>query len=110
MAAIKRVLKLQVDTATVDVPVRIYTPYLDRGSWFCKCEIQWPDRRSSLDAGGVDAVQALLHAMQMVGAALYASPEHKSGRLSWTSPGDGYGFPVGRGSRDLLEGQDAEFL
>ncbi len=111
MSVIERQLKLDVGgDKSITVPVRIFSPYLDGGSWFCKWEIQWPDRLFSIDAGGVDAVQALLHAMQMVGAALYCSEEHKSGHLSWTEGHKGYGFPVTNSIRDLLEGDDAEFL
>lgn len=76
----------------------------------CHWEIKWPDRVRQNTAGGIDAIQALLHAMQMVGIEIYTSEEHRSGNLRWTVPGEGYGFPLTGGCRDLLEGDDAKFL
>ncbi len=48
--------------------------------------------------------------MQMVGIELYMSEKHRSGRLKWIEIGQGYGYPLTLGCRDLLEGEDAEFL
>jgi hypothetical protein len=61
-------------------------------------------------AGGVDAVQALDLAMRMIGAQIYASDHHASGKLMWLEPGKGYGFPVTKGIRDLLTGDDRNLL
>lgn len=59
-----------------------------------------------MSAGGVDAVQALELALKIIGAQLYASDHHASGRLMWEAPGKGYGFPVPTSMRDLLIGDD----
>ena len=59
---------------------------------------------------GVDAVQALLFALQMIGAEVYTSSQHQSGRLEWLERGRGYGFPVPDNIRDLLVGDDKRFL
>jgi hypothetical protein len=59
---------------------------------------------------GVDAVQALELALRIIGAHIYASEHHKSGKLMWLEPGDGYGFPLTSGSRDLLIGNDKKFF
>ena len=38
----------------------------------------------------------------MIGAEIYASEEHRSGRLVWSDGWKGYGFPVPGRIRDLL--------
>jgi hypothetical protein len=48
-------------------------------------------------------------AFQMIGADLYTSSYHKSGRLMFDEPGQGYGFPVPNSLRDLLIGHDREY-
>ena len=105
-----RVLQLRRPDGETDVEVRIYAPVEDAGSWFCRYEIDWPGGTRRLDAGGVDSAQALHHAMQMVGAELYTSEAHQAGDLFWDKPGNGFGFPVSAGIRDLLQGDDARFL
>jgi uncharacterized protein DUF6968 len=57
-----------------------------------------------------DAIQALLHALEMIGAEIYTSEEHRSGRLVWSDGWKGYGFPVSGRIRDLLVGDDAKFF
>jgi hypothetical protein len=55
---------------------------------------------------GGDAVQALVLALQMVGAELYTCPEYEAGRLTWDwgrVKGD-LGFPVPDNIRDVLPG------
>jgi len=55
-------------------------------------------------------VQALEIALRLIGAQLYASTYHQEGTLVFGKPGAGYGFPVPVNMRDLLVGDDAEFL
>jgi hypothetical protein len=59
---------------------------------------------------GADSVQALLVALKMIGADIYSSNYHKSGKLMLEAHGKGYGFPVPSSLRDLLEGDDAKFF
>jgi hypothetical protein len=73
-------------------------------------EIDWPEGTLEAAAVGVDAVQALDLALRMVGTQIYASDHHASGKLRWLEPGKGYGFPVTKGIRDLLVGDDKKFL
>ena len=57
-------------------------------------------------AYGIDPVQALFLALQMIGAELYCSEEYKAGRLDWDCgkvKGD-LGFPVADIIRDVLPG------
>ncbi len=108
METMERVLKLATPNGIVDVPVRISSPVRLAGSWQCHWEIRWPANTRNNSAGGVDAVQAMFHALQMVGIELYSSREHREGRLQWAGAEGGYGFPLMRNLRDLLVGQDAE--
>jgi len=50
---------------------------------------------------GVDAVQSLWLALQMIGAYLYTSAEGRARRLTWLGEAD-LGFPVTKGLEDLL--------
>ncbi len=94
----------------MDLPVKILPPVRLGGYWQCRWEIGWPAGIRSNTAGGEDAVQALLHALQMVGIELYSSQEHRDGRLRWPGAEGGYGFPLTNNCRDLLVGYDAQFL
>ena len=88
------------------VLVRLHSP-LDHGvDWSCTYEIGWPEKHRSIAIHGIDAVQALTLALQMVGSELYMSRYHAEGTLVWNKPGDGYGFPVSPHFRDRLIGSD----
>ncbi len=54
-------------------------------------------------------MQAIILTLQMIGARLYFSDYHKSGRLYFERPGSGYGFPVPKNARDVLVGDDKKF-
>ena len=101
-----RQLKLKRDNDLVDVDIRIFAPEGSGRVWSCRYEIDWPEGRQVMDAGGIDAVQAILLAFQMIGADIYTSSYHKSGRLMFEAPGQGYGFPVPESIRHLLVGDD----
>jgi hypothetical protein len=88
----------------------VFAPRADGDDWFCAYEIGWPDGVKAGTASGYDSAQALLHALQMIGADIYSSDYHRAGQLMWTDPQDGYGFPVPTRLRDLLIGDDAEYL
>ena len=56
-------------------------------------------------ACGIDQVQALWLALQMIGATLHASEEYHAGRLNCFADGDDdgdLGFPVPPGTEDFL--------
>ena len=63
-------------------------------------------RSRAQDDLGINSAQALVLAIQSVGNSLYLSDYHKTGRLRWENPQDGYGFPVTNTIRDLLIGSD----
>ena len=105
-----RELKLRRATADIAIPIRIYAPERKAVDWSCRFEVDWPDGMLASAAIGIDAAQALLLAFQMIGAQIYASDHHASGKLMWHAPGKGYGFPVTNNIRDLLVGDDKKFL
>jgi hypothetical protein len=104
------VLKLRRANGDVEIPIRIFAPEQKAASWSCKIEVDWPDGMLMMAAGGVDAVQALELALKMIGAQIYSSDHHASGKLMWLEPGKGYGLPVTNNLRDLLVGDDKKFL
>ncbi len=110
MIVATRVLTLRRATGDVEIPIRIFAPEQQDVDWGCRFEIEWPEGMQTLTTGGVDAVQALDHALKAVGANLYTSQHHTSGELVWLEPGDGYGFPVENSVRHLLIGFDKMFM
>jgi hypothetical protein len=109
MVIATRILRLRDDAAS-EIPVRIFAPVQSDYRWECYFEIGWPHGLQRKYAAGEDAVQALDHALKLVGTLLYTSDLHESGRLMWFEPGRGYGFPVPHNIRDMLVGDDARFL
>jgi hypothetical protein len=109
MVIATRMLKLRRAAGHIDIPIRIFAPKPLGDSWMCRFEIDWPDEMIALDAGGVDAVQAIELALRMIGASIYSSDHHESGNLIWEAPGQGYGFPVANSIRDLLVGEDKKY-
>jgi hypothetical protein len=92
------------------IPVSIHAPEKSTIDWICRFEIGWPNGKVERWGAGVDSVQAMLSALQMIGAELYTSDLHKSDALTWLSPSRGYGFPVPQNIRDLLVGDDKKFF
>lgn len=92
------------------VSISIHAPEKSSVDWICRFEIGWPEGKAERWGGGVDAMQALISALQMIGAELIASEQHKSGELVWLSPNRGYGFPVTQNIRDLLVGDDKKYF
>lgn len=105
-----RTLTLRDKDHTVDMPIRFHAPEQIGREWRCRFEIGWPDAPVERWGTGEDGVQAIVQALQMVGAELYTSRHHEAGALTWLSPGAGYGVPVPQGLRDLMVGDDAKFL
>ncbi len=111
MIVASRVLTLRNGKSNVQISIRISAPKKSAdGAWSCRYEIDWPDKKSVRDIGGHDSTQALVLALQIIGAEIYSSNYHKAGHLFWEAPGKGYGFPVAPTLRDLLQGDDAKFV
>jgi hypothetical protein len=105
-----RILELQTRQGRVEVPIHIDVPEMSGGSWRCRYEIGWPGGAKTMTAWGVDSVQAIVLALQMIGTDLYTSGHHKAGELSSGEGEGGYGFPVPANLRDLLTGDDAKYF
>jgi hypothetical protein len=90
----------------VDVVIDIDAPEEDDRAWICRFTIGWPEASRRDYCLGHDSVQALDLALKKIGAELYGSRYHATGRLMFLKPGDGYGFPIIRSSIDLLVGED----
>ena len=101
-----RLLKLSRAGSDIDIPIRIFAPERSGSAWSCRYEIDWPEGKETMNASGIDSVQALVLALQMIGADIYSSSYHKSGKLVFDAPGRGYGFPVPSSLRDMLIGED----
>ena len=110
MIIARRLLKLASETGDINVPVTISAPEPDELDWICRFEIGWPAETRHGYAMGIDSMQALLLALQIIGAELNTSADHEDGRLAWLEPGSGYGFPVPASIRFVLRGDDARFF
>ncbi len=111
MEIASRVLTLRDGNKDLQIPIRIFAPEKSPdGSWFCRYEIDWPDKNHALNVGGIDSAEAIVLALQMIGAEIYSSSYYKAGKLFFDKPGNGFGFPVVPTYRDLLQGDDAKYL
>jgi hypothetical protein len=99
-------LKLKRAGRVVDVIVDLGPVVQASSEWTCSYRIAWPDGPKTGRASGLDAPQAIYLAMQFVAAQLYMSAAHQRGELYWDKPGNGYGYPLPVGSRDLAVGDD----
>lgn len=111
MIIASRTLKVRTGAIIAEVPIRVFRPERTKEeSWSCRYEIDWPDRTWTMTAFGIDGIQAILNAFQMIGAEIYTSDYHRAGLLFFEMPGHGYGFPGPGSLRHLLEGDDAGFF
>jgi hypothetical protein len=110
MVIASRTLKLMGTKGESEILIRIFAPEDEDDAWSCRYEIDWPEGTQVMTSWGHDSAQALILAMSMIGADLYSSSYHKSGKLMLEAPGKGYGFPVPSSLRDLLEGDDAKYF
>jgi hypothetical protein len=111
MVIASRELTLREGNSVIKIPVRIFAPVCENpGVWGCRYEVDWPGEDRTVTAWGVDGVQSIFIAFQMIGAEIYTSDYHKAGNLFWDAPGNGYGFPVSPTLRDLLRGDDLRYL
>ncbi len=111
MITATRTLTLRTGNRDIAIPIKVHTPEQKAAlNWICRFEIDWPEGKAERWGAGVDAIQAQLIALQMIGAEIYTSPHHDASLLSWFEPGQGYGFPVSNNIRDLLIGDDAKYF
>ena len=102
---------LTVATSAGDRPViiRMFEPIADGPAWDCSYEIDWPEGLVKSHAMGNDALHAIDMAQQKIATDLYMSRYHHERKMWWIKPWIGYGFPMPKGARDLLIGDDQEY-
>lgn len=100
-------LKIGDADRAIDIVVRKPEPEPTGKAWTCRYEIDWPEGFKARDAYGLDALQALVLALEMIGAEIYTSAYHREGRLRAYDREAGYGFPVPSSLRGMLVGVDA---
>jgi hypothetical protein len=76
-------------------------PFPDYEDYYCPFQLRGYGDERIRYAGGVDAVQALELALQMIGTILYTSREAQEKRLSWNGA-ENLGFPVPKNLNDLV--------
>lgn len=81
------------------VECRFMRPEEDRGSYFCRYEIDWPERTRMKRSGGVDEVQALLLGMMSAHCDLLAA-RNMDGRVVEWLDGQSLGLPITPSIRD----------
>ena len=75
----------------------------DSDDYYCPYQISGIGNGNIRYAGGIDGVQALLLALNMIGADLYTSEEYRVGILRWKGGEKGnLGFPVPEVLRELV--------
>ena len=102
----QRILTVGTGGAPQVVSVTLYQPRASGSDWRCAYEIGWPSKLRRGEAHGVDSVQALLLAMQTIGAELYSARPVDANDLQWLEKGGGFGFPLSPALRDLAVGDD----
>lgn len=107
MLVVTHELFLKSQPADVRMEVRLYQPIQFDRNWGCRYEIDWPEGARKRMAYGLDALQALVLSLQMIGSELYTSTYHADGLLRASGQEAGYGFPVPPILRDMLVGEDA---
>ncbi|WP_024277338.1 hypothetical protein [Xanthobacter sp. 126] len=81
MLILTHTLHLNRPSGKVPIEIRLYQPLPTGASWICNFEIDWPEVRLARHGVGEDALQALVIALQMIGAQIYTSPYHEDGSL-----------------------------
>ncbi len=87
------------------VHVQIERPMLAKGRYECKFSIAGLSQPFVSRSVGIDSVQALWLALQMVGTRLYTSPEFEANLLSWNGMRN-LGFPTPEGLKLNLPAWD----
>src|SRR5436853_155419 len=79
MMIANRVLNFFGENGNIKIPIRIFAPERKGAAeWSCRFEIDWPDDRRKAAAVGLDSVQAIVLALQMIGTEIYATNYNKT--------------------------------
>lgn len=77
--------------------LRLFKPSPEDGGayWRCRYTIDGPLTRHGGSQCGIDGMQALLHAVYILGVEAELSAENVAGRLAWDGQSKHFGFPSG---------------
>ena len=104
-----RTLTVLTPSGEQPVVIRVFQPVQNGPNWDCHYEIDWPEGRVKSRAMGNDALHAIDMAQQKIGTDLQMSRYHHERTMWWIKPWVGYGFPMPKGARDLLIGDDQKY-
>jgi len=71
MLVVTHELFVKSQPADVRIEIRVYQPIQFEKDWGCRYEIDWPEGSKVLIAYGLDALQALVIALKLIGTELY---------------------------------------
>jgi hypothetical protein len=109
MIVAERILEWRGAQGAKPIHVKIFVPQRTNQAWTCTYAIDWPDGEKEKTASGIDAMQALMIALQMIGSEIYTSRYQKDGSVTFAGS-NGCGFPVPPTLRHLLTQEDAKYL
>jgi hypothetical protein len=81
-------------TPTAEVTISIERPFPDGQDFKCQYTIEWPEFTQHGYSMGIDAVQALILALQHLAADINFSDYAKNKQLVWLEPEGGFGLPL----------------
>ena len=77
MITATRILTLRDANRDIAIPINVHTPEQKAAlNWICRFEIGWPEGTAERWGAGVDAIQAQLIALQMIGAEIAEIKSH----------------------------------
>lgn len=106
-----RTLTVRVGRQDRPVAIHLFKPeQISANSWDCRYEIGWPEGAISSFASGNDALAAIFAAIEKIGMEIHMSRYHHERSMWWLKPWEGYGFPMPKGARDELIGDDQRYF
>lgn len=104
-----RTLTVRTPAGEKPVVITMFQPVVNGPAWDCHYEIGWPEGVVRSRAMGNDMLHAIDMAQNKIATDLYMSRYHHDRAMWWIKPWVGYGFPISKGARDLLIGDDQEY-
>lgn len=102
----RRVLLGRTEQGDQVIAVSLFAPAADGENWSCAYEVDWPEAPRRNAALGVDSMQALVLALQMLGAELHAGRPVQIQSLEWLGTDGSLGLPLPPSLRAEARGDD----
>jgi hypothetical protein len=99
----QRLLKT-LTTATAEVTISIERPFPNGQDFKCRYTIEWPEHTQHGNSMGIDAIQALILALQRLAVEINFSDYAKNKHLVWLEPEGGFGLPLPPNLTDMEVG------